>query len=474
MGASNLVKADSVRAKAKATANASQLLTIYLKMNSNNSGSERCRQLLDMNLRQLKTFELRAVADEMAEMIIDNDVDEHGQLQRSFNKAQDLIRERAEHLERARNNWDSIKPSQYQFGVDDTRTLAQRASLSKAILDVSQGRALTGAEAEIDAEGRKQNDFSNAAISLPSWYTRATGTFGQDSTSASIANAVTGQQTLSADLVAARHAEPTAVQLGARSVDASGSASFLLPYLGKVDANSMAEGASDTSTADFQQTTLDPVRYNRSVTLSSLALRVGASSMDDIILQDMQAAHAAAVDRVAFTALRSGASFSKLAVDGSGNYPATTLAALFALVADYQTNAQSNEVPELICSPAAFEDLNSITDSNVTSTLAQAFTQATGVRLRPVVSMTDADFTIQTVATGGTDDEEITGAGLILAADFSDCVIAEWGGPQIVVDNYSAASQDLIKIHANNYVAAGLVRNSVTAFATTASALTPA
>ena len=73
--------------------------------------------------------------------------------------------------------------------------------------------------------------------------------------------AVTGKQTLAESLRTARHAEPTAVQLGALVVDASGSASYLVPFLGRTAAAEANEGAATTSTADFHQTTLSPRRF---------------------------------------------------------------------------------------------------------------------------------------------------------------------------------------------------------------------
>jgi hypothetical protein len=68
----------------------------------------------------------------------------------------------------------------------------------------------------------------------------------------------------------------------------------------------------------------------------------------------------------------------------------------------------------------------------------------------------------------------VTGAGLLVAADFSDVVIANFGGPSIIVDPYSAASQDIVTFVSNQYVDAGLIRSSVQAYATASEALTPA
>jgi len=359
--------------------------------------------------------------------------------------------------------------------VDDSESmLAKRASLSKAILAAAQGRQLTGAEAELDREGRSQHPHSGASIQLPTWYTRATGNFGQDASQAQIAAAVTGQQTLADRIREARHAEPTAVSLGAVEIDASGSSSYLVPFFGRTAAASANEGDAVSSIADFQQTTLTPQRFSRRLSISQLGLSVGAGGMDQIIANDLNAAHRAAVDKVAFDAVRADATYMKNAVDGSGDYPATTLADLFALVEDYMIAAQSNELPTMVCSPEAFEDLNTIENTNLDQTLAQAFTQATGVNLRPIVNMVDGTFTIQTIATGGTDDQVVTGAGLLVAADFSDVVIANFGGPAIIVDPYTAASQDIVTFVSNQYVDAGLIRSSVQAYATASSALTPA
>jgi HK97 family phage major capsid protein len=361
----------------------------------------------------------------------------------------------------------SAGPAIVKAVSDSESMLAERASISKAIVAAAQGRQLTGAEAELDREGRAQHPHSSASIQLPTWYTRATGNFGKDSSVSDIANAVTGQQTLAARVQGARHAEPTAVQLGALVVNASGSASYLVPYLGRTAAAEANEGAATTSTADFQQTTLTPRRFTRRLSISQLGLSVGAGGMDDIIANDLRAAHAAAIDKVAFDAVRAGATFQSKTLTGaaSDEYPATTLADLFALVQSYQTAAQSNGVPSLVCSPEAFEDLNSIENSNITSTLAQAFSQATGASVRPIVNMVDADFAANVIS-NGTAGQTIAGAGFAVAADFSDVVIAQFGGPAILVDMYTASSQDIVTFHANQYCDAGLIRSSVQALAT--------
>ena len=208
-------------------------------------------------------------------------------------------------------------------------------------------------------------------------------------------------------------------------------------------------------------------RFTRRLSISQLGLSVGAGGMDNIIAADMRAAHAAALDKVAFDAVRAGATFQSKTLTGasSDEYPATTLVDLFALVQSYQTAAQSNGVPSLVCSPEAFEDLNSIENSNTTSTLAQAFSQATGTTVRPIVNMVDADFTADTIS-DGTNGQTISGAGLVVAADFSDVVIAQFGGPAILVDPYTASSQDIVTFHANQYCDAGLIRSSVQGLAT--------
>lgn len=373
------------------------------------------------------------------------------------------------HMEAKRNEL-AVKRSApaISYGIGDSEaTLAKRASISKAILAAAQGKQLDGAEAELDREGRNQHPHASASIQLPTWYTRATGTFGQDSSLTDIASAVTGQQTLSNGLKGARHAEPTATQLGALVVNASGSASYLVPFLGRTAAAETDEGAATTSTADFQQTTLSPRRFTRRLSISQLGLSVGAGGIDSIISNDLRAAHAAAIDKVAFDAVRAGATFQSKTLTGasSDEYPATTLADLFALVQAYQNAAQANAVPSLVCSPEAFEDLNSIENSSITSTLAQAFTQATGATVRPIVNMVDADFAADVISNGSSSDT-IAGAGLVVAADFSDVVIAEFGGPSVMVDPYTMSSQDIVTFHANNYCDAGLIRSSVQALAT--------
>lgn len=421
----------------------------------------------DFNDPRMKRSDLENLAEQLKARIRQNSP-RKDDLETCLVLCEGSIEER--HMQSKRNEMAikrSAAPS-IVTGIGDSESmLVKRASISKAILAAAQGRALDGAEAELDREGRSQHPHSSASIQLPTWYTRATGDFGNDATLSDIDAAVTGKQTLAESLRTARHAEPTAVQLGALVVDASGSASYLVPFLGRTAAAEANEGAATTSTADFQQTTLSPRRFTRRLSISQLGLSVGAGGMDSIIASDMQAAHAAALDKVAFDAVRAGATFQSKTLTGasSDEYPATTLADLFALVQAYQTAAQANAVPSLVCSPEAFEDLNSIENSSITSTLAQAFTQATGATVRPIVNMVDADFAADVIS-NGTSSDTIAGAGLAVAADFSDVVIAQFGGPAILVDMYTASSQDIVTFHANQYCDAGLIRSSVQALAT--------
>ena len=98
--------------------------------------------------------------------------------------------------------------------------------------------------------------------------------YGVDAGSSDITAAVTGQRTVSAQMLAALHDQPVAAQLGATMVQASG-AHFLVPFLGSMIPSTADEGGSLSSSASFSQLDLTPTRYGRRADITTLALRAG-------------------------------------------------------------------------------------------------------------------------------------------------------------------------------------------------------
>jgi len=349
---------------------------------------------------------------------------------------------------------------------DSKRGIAGRFSFTRAICNVLEGRQQDGAEAEMIREGRSQFGAARGQIVVPDWGARELrDVYGSNASSGSIDAAVTGLQTLAgAPLRGALHGQPLAEQLGATIVDAQGSNTVLLPWLGVVNAASTAEGATvaaPSDTADFQEVSLTPTRYSRKVTVSQLSLRTtgNGGNMDAILMNDMSNALATAQDKQAFAALQSAAQFALATENGTNGLEATDMDDIHALVSKYMDVTGRNEYPDLIVSKLGAAALNTGL-SGTDTTLSERYVAQTGRRIIPAVNIVDGNFTATDIIDGAAAGT-IAGAGVAMAGDMASLVIARWGGFDLLVDVYGAnADGHLVSLHANAYSAAGVLNNA--------------
>lgn len=372
---------------------------------------------------------------------------------------------KAETLNQRHAKKGASAPAYIAGGLHDQEgDLSRRFSLSRGVLAIAEGRNLEGAEAEATAEGLRQFPNASGRLVVPDFVrahkaTQKRSTYGLNSGSAGVDAAVNGVQTLAGEMQGALHAQPLAEQLGARVFDAVGSGSFLVPYLGRTAAASVAEGVADTSSASFNDLTLTPTRYNRSATVTALSLRTNGSNLDRLLMDDFSAAMVAAMDADAFAAVRAATTYTAATETGTDDLAATSLADLFNLVADYMTATGENAYPDLVVSPLGAKVLNTLAADGLYQTLAQAYVNQTGARIIPAVSMQDGDFSAADILANAAADT-ISGAGLVLAGAFDNCVIARFGGLDIVVDPYGTnADKHTISIHANMYMDSGIIRD---------------
>ena len=68
--------------------------------------------------------------------------------------------------------------------------------------------------------------------------------------------------------------------------------------------------------------------------------------------------------------------------------------------------------------------------------------------------------TEQNIGGYGFETSELVTAGNILLGDFSDVLVARWGGLDIVVDPYTGAQQNVVKVVANSHIGAGVRRTA--------------
>ena len=345
---------------------------------------------------------------------------------------------------------------------DNQDSLAERFSITRAIHAASMGHQQSGAEAELIAEGQKANPMARG-IAVPAFVFKR-NVYGNDSGSGSIAAAVTGRRTTSAEYLAALHDLPVAERLGATSIQASG-ATFLVPFLGELIPSTAAEGAAITSSASFNELSLTPQRYGRRVDVTTLALRTSSEQLDEIIMRSMAEGHATAIDRSAFAAVVANATFTTATAESTNNLAATDIADIFKLAKEATQASGNSQPPNIVCSPIGFQALNTATESAITQTVASAYRNATGAQILQANTLQDGDLDSADVV-GGTGT--LSGAGVAIAGNFQDLIIANWG-VDLVVDNLSAAESGCVRCISNSYSNAGVVRDSLRVMGVTAS-----
>ena len=339
--------------------------------------------------------------------------------------------------------------------ADNHEGLSQRFSITKAIANASLGKQQDGAEAEIISEGQKANPMARG-ISLPSFLLEQRNIYGVDAASPSITAAVTGQRTVSSQLLASLQDAPVAAQLGATMVQASG-AHFLVPWLGSMIPASANEGASLSSSASFSQLDLQPQRYGRRADITALALRAASPEMDTIIMRSMAEGHATAKDRAAFAAVVANATYQLATAHSTNGLANTDLADMFNLAKSASTASGNSAAPNFVCSPIGFQALNTAADSTINQTMSGAYRNATGAQVLQSNTLLDGDLTSADVV-GGTGT--IAGAGVAIAGNWQDLFVAEWG-VDLVLDNITDADKGAIRCISNSYIAAGVVRDSL-------------
>lgn len=357
---------------------------------------------------------------------------------------------------------------------DSPRSLAKSFSLTRAIDAVASGSGLQGAELEAFHEARSEFKGARGNILVPSWLrTELRNVYGNNSGQSGIDANVSGRQTLSAgDTRIAMHNVPMAEQLGAQRIDATGSSTLLVPYLGRTDATTADEGAAATSSSTFSELSLTPQRYTRKTSVSALAMATTGQQLDSILLNDFDRAHAAAHDKVVFAAIRDNATFTNSTASGS-DMAATDISDLFNLMQDTMTATGISGYFDLLASPIGMNVLNTKVVTNTDQTLGQLFVSQTGRRIIPVVSMVDANLAASDVLSGNTSSDDIVGAGHIVAGDMGSALLASYGGISLMVDPYSLRDEHTINVHADSYISAGIVSDAFRILAVSDSAITP-
>jgi len=194
------------------------------------------------NLDNLKAHELRALAAKVDTGLTNGDiadanVKEYFAFSDKIQERLNVAQAREIHTRDVVTNRVS-SPAIVRSVGDSAQGLAKNFSVSKAIVAAAEGRQLDGAEAEVTAEGRRQYAGTRGQVVIPNFVMEAQqrNVYGNDSGQSGVDANVSGRQTINGGYQVALHNQPLAEELGALVVDASGSSTMLIPFLGRTAA----------------------------------------------------------------------------------------------------------------------------------------------------------------------------------------------------------------------------------------------
>jgi len=432
----------------------------------------------NMNINDLRALRAKVDSAIQSDQIEDGQILDYLKLQERSAQRLEALEARESYLAHMQHDSHAAPapavaaPAYIRSVGDSTAGLRSQFSLSRAILSAYEGRSFTGAEAEVIQEGRKTNPQARGQVVIPGFALQTRNQYG-NAVVGGVDAVVSGKQTLSAPMLTANHGVPLLQQLGATVFDASGSSTFLVPYLGRTAAASTLEANSVSSSATFSELSLTPTRYARRTDVTALALRTNGSALDQVLQADFAAAHAWAMDAQGFAAIKDSATFTPATETGTDDLAATTLANLMDLASDIMAAIRQNEAPVLLCSPIAFEILNTTVATNLSQTLSQAYAASAGGRVVAAVGMVGGDIPAEDALASVASNREIRGAGLVAGGYIPDLVMARWGdGLDLIIDPYADADLGVIRIVSNSYSAAGIVRDSFRCLAVASATIT--
>ena len=309
-------------------------------------------------------------------------------------------------------------------------------SLSRAIMQVANGRSLEGAELEwaqeAQREMRSQGLQSTGQIAIPTKALLRAGAAdnfqaGSDDGSGFVPTNVPGA-------IAALRAPSIIEQLGTTTLSGvTGSLKF--PRV-SVNASATMEGEVDANAAsglEMDELTLTPQRASAKTTYSKQLILQGGSQVDLVIAQELQAALNAKIDIEAF-GLLDGATINNQSTDGS-----TTLTSAIAVAMESAVLAAGGDLSaaRYVMSPTAYKFAKNIAQVASVSALYDLATNTfNGYPATATPYLIDAS----------------SGVGQMLFGNFQQgCILALFGGIDLLVDPYSAAGNAQIVLHVNRF-----------------------
>jgi HK97 family phage prohead protease/HK97 family phage major capsid protein len=311
-----------------------------------------------------------------------------------------------------------------------------RFSLSRAVMQAANGRSLEGAEAEwaqeAQREMRAQGLQSVGQVAIPSkalFRAGAADNFQADSGDGNgfVATNVPGA-------IEALRA-PSVIELLGTTTLQGMTGNLKFPRV-SVKAVGTLEGEVDANAAsalEMDELTLSPQRASAKTTYSKQLLLQGGAAVDMVIAQELQAAMNAIIDTTAFDTL-DGASINNQSTDGT-----TTLTSAIAVAMEAAVLAAGGNLAaaRYVMSPSAYKFAKNIAQVASVSALYDLGTNTfNGYPAVATPYLTDAS----------------SGVGQMLFGNFQQgCILAYFGGIDLLVDPYSAAGTAQIVLHVNRF-----------------------
>jgi len=311
-----------------------------------------------------------------------------------------------------------------------------RFSLSRAVMQAANGRSLEGAEAEwaqeAQREMRAQGLQSVGQVAIPSkalYRAGAADNFQADSGDGNgfVATNVPGA-------IEALRA-PSVIELLGTTTLTGMTGNLKFPRV-SVKAAATLEGEVDANAAsglEMDELTLSPQRASAKTTYSKQLLLQGGAAVDLVIAQELQAAMNAIIDTTAFDTL-DGATINNQSTDGT-----TTLTAAIAVAMESAVLAAGGNLAaaRYVMSPSAYKFAKNLAQvASVSALYDLASNTFNGYPAVATPYLVDAS----------------SGVGQMLFGNFQQgCILAYFGGIDLLVDPYSAAGTAQIVLHVNRF-----------------------
>jgi HK97 family phage prohead protease/HK97 family phage major capsid protein len=312
-------------------------------------------------------------------------------------------------------------------------------SLSRAIMSAANGRSLEGAEAEWAQEAQREmraqglQVVGQVAIPTKALYRASADNF----TAGAYGATADGNAFVPVNVGGAIEAlrAPSVIELLGTTTLQGMTGNLKFPRV-SVKATGAAEGEVDANAAsglEMDELTLSPQRVSAKTTYSKQLLLQGGGAVDLVIAQELQNAMNAFIDTKAFDTL-DGATINDQSTDGT-----TTLTAAIAVAMESAVLAAGGNLAaaRYVMSPSAYR---------FAKNLAQV---ASVSALYDLASNTFNGY--PAVATPYLIDSS-SNVGQMLFGNFQQgCILAYFGGIDLLVDPYSAAGNAQIVLHVNRF-----------------------